>query len=879
MINNTRLLISINENNILLKETEVDFHQDSDLAPRIIKRLFNLSTFENAIGDYTLNLNLPKTNKNLQIFNYLGDAQTEDNFFSLRKYNAKIQVNYIDILVGVLTVDSITNDDYSCTIIGHNINFVTLFGDRNLRQLKNMPIIRYSGLLGTNGLINGTNIWPQNIANSITLSEIWRTDESSGLGIQFPLVAYANFGSDYITQPPTLNPFSAAFTTSNSIGIKLTAFIERTEKFPWDQFEFHPAGYLKTVFKKIFEEQNYKVAGDFIDDPETDNILLPYTDSSSDDPLWNWGLLGQCDAKNNGYSFASFPGALNDWYNTYVDSYQIGDYNSVSKTTIYYDVNDIWTEKSINPDTPHIISEDIIKDYSFHYRLNQGSYLAPIQANYKLIFFAAFGSFIKRYVYLGNQFQAPQVIIPADIPILRLIIWISNNYFDSTKLSITDRNLLIQGIIPTTEAVFISNNLCNNANPISTPAFPNAGTISEWAYDIIWNILPINETINISMESGQILSYFWITNDGTIPNQTTGADPLTIDTLISINTQEFIINSIIVPTTNIDKNSIENITSTALSAIDLNTAVTLPDISIKNFVSSIIKMFNLFYVMDEVNKIIIFNYHGSYFFPNSTALDWSNKCSIKEATITASNNYKLINFKFTEQSNEFITNAFKDNYIYNSQSNYYYDNFNIDIIWAMTYNRTYMYLFRNNSNIDNFNISIPTLNSSEDYIKPLGQLSSGEQSIRFNYTPRLLKWDGYVENGKNGQFFIGRTGGPDGINLNINTGPIYNLNDLSINFGLNFRYPKASIIPWLHWQDKSSIDLGLFSRFYANQVKSNEKSIIFTLPVMLTPDDINSLDFRRPIIINHQLYIIQSIDDYNPVINTPTKVTFYKKLF
>ena len=56
----------------------------------------------------------------------------------------------------------------------------------------------------------------------------------------------------------------------------------------------------------------------------------------------------------------------------------------------------------------------------------------------------------------------------------------------------------------------------------------------------------------------------------------------------------------------------------------------------------------------------------------------------------------------------------------------------------------------------------------------------------------------------------------------------------------------------------------------------NKKTNI-SLDCYLTARDIANIDIRRPVKIGNQLFIISSINEYNPVELTTTKINLYKK--
>ena len=92
---------------LFVNDVEVDYFYQQDLSVKVFKRYFDVNNLSNRSGDYTLNLKLPKTDRNFRLFNYIGDIQSRDNFFSQQSYTARLVADSSVILKGTLFVDTI----------------------------------------------------------------------------------------------------------------------------------------------------------------------------------------------------------------------------------------------------------------------------------------------------------------------------------------------------------------------------------------------------------------------------------------------------------------------------------------------------------------------------------------------------------------------------------------------------------------------------------------------------------------------------------------------------------------------------------------------------------------------------------------------------
>lgn len=86
---------------------------------------------------------------------------------------------------------------------------------------------------------------------------------------------------------------------------------------------------------------------------------------------------------------------------------------------------------------------------------------------------------------------------------------------------------------------------------------------------------------------------------------------------------------------------------------------------------------------------------------------------------------------------------------------------------------------------------------------------------------------------------------------------------------LVFGEPKVSYFPQTTWTDNN-----LFNKYHRTTFEeiSNKNSKILVGQFYLTPSDIAKLDFRDRIEVDGQLFRINKVENYNPAVNTTTKV-------
>lgn len=287
-----------------------------------------------------------------------------------------------------------------------------------------------------------------------------------------------------------------------------------------------------------------------------------------------------------------------------------------------------------------------------------------------------------------------------------------------------------------------------------------------------------------------------------------------------------------------------------------NLALALPDVNQSDFLKSIIKLFNLYFLVDERNKVIYFEPWNTFYQDRFNAIDITNKVDVNSIVIEQIETPLSYQFKWEEDSSDFLLTNSVTNYNYTHTTvNPTSSDKEITVLFAPTVNETY-YLSTNIGTYTNPEydlsastlIQIPVL-ANEDAIKSV-QTGLDYVEWEYDYTPRLLKLDGFYE-------FTGSTKFP------FRSGSEIKYVD---------KWPKATFPDSLNWSN-------LFDEFYENEIRELERSELLTCDVLLSYQDYINLTPNRLIKIKQNYYRLIKIEGFTPTKNELTKMVMQRVIY
>ena len=253
---------------IYINNKLVDRPQDSDIGLRLQRFVYNDYNITQRGGDYSLSVVLPATKTNAQIFG------PKDQFYQYRKFGetkdfaARIVESGQTLLEGTFRLTGVTRDGYKGDFAAMNVDW--------LRKLEGLRLTRL-------GYVNDQPTWTvpftgMNDANSY--------NENYDKDIVFPDISYNNvpvtdylfysyadvFGPDALDLPNDM-PARNAFWSWR--------FGSTFEDFP-------PAVKLESIMRRIGSEIGYDIKGDIFRQNDFGKLILPYV---GDGYVWNWATL------------------------------------------------------------------------------------------------------------------------------------------------------------------------------------------------------------------------------------------------------------------------------------------------------------------------------------------------------------------------------------------------------------------------------------------------------------------------------------------------------------------------------------------------------------------------------------------------------------
>lgn len=284
----------------------VDYYNTRDFKLKLDRFVAELTEPSKRTAVVSTTIKLPNTARNKRFFGHLETPAGINKFRSAEPYVVDLYVDGEPVLLnGKLNVKSVGALEIECFISDSTVGVFDILKERTLRDIESLQPVPFDGMK----TVLEINAQPD--FSDVTVYQ--HTDECP---IIFPLIAYQNFfiPNSYVprywigieTYQPLNNGFNAlgiydplpegreifdSQSYSLGYGGNTTTNVGLAGQSHLRFGNFPPAAYLVRVLKAIFADIGYGVAGSFVGSPEARRLILPYVGDRP--PVWNWSNL--CD--------------------------------------------------------------------------------------------------------------------------------------------------------------------------------------------------------------------------------------------------------------------------------------------------------------------------------------------------------------------------------------------------------------------------------------------------------------------------------------------------------------------------------------------------------------------------------------------------------
>ena len=306
------------------------------------------------------------------------------------------------------------------------------------------------------------------------------------------------------------------------------------------------------------------------------------------------------------------------------------------------------------------------------------------------------------------------------------------------------------------------------------------------------------------------------------------------------------------------ENSVVNSGLVSGNTVDYNQAIP-PNIKQKDFLTSLIKMFNLYVDVDKDNDKKLIIEPRDDFYSSGSIKDWSYKLDISrdlEYTPLGDLNFRRLKYQYkkdTDKYNKLYEDTWKEvygEYIHDTGNEFYTNESKTEVIFSPT--------------------PICDDVSSNRVVPRLWKEESGGVIKPSQFNLRILYWGGLLSTNVD---WIHTARGAADVSRSTYPYAGHVDNPVTPTLDLSFGVPKE-----IYYYTNQYTDNNLFNRYHKKFIEeiTNKDSKVVVGYFHLTPLDILLLDFRDEFYFDNQRFRLNKIYDYNPIVNEITKCEFIK---
>lgn len=883
-----------------LNNTQVDILNPKDLGIRLQRFAQSPDNLAIKGADYSTSISLPKTKNNNRFFLNKGLLGSLNKFNAISDYIAEIFVDGQRIIFGTFRLTAINKNDYVGEVKSYAADWIGLLDSLNLNEL---------------GYVDGVPTWFTDF-NGATSIDSYNSQPIGNQPIVFPTIVYNNtplidyfgltpqeiFGRYDLSDCTQLMP---PFDYPNDLPL-------RNGYFGWRDgltFEdFPPAIHYKTLLYKCFEEIGWNVKGQIFNEEWFNALIMPFVGSEY---KYNYKTLAYLftDVVEHFESAVSPP-----FFGDYENYTQVPNVAPTGRLDFHCPNIGYWDDISTRVDSISNFKKYLVTDNTVG-TLKGGGYVAPASGKYRIrvksfydkelvpdgvggaASIDTFGNGVANYgwddnvlVILRRDTDGETVFNYLDIVDNETDFRASVGYWmnQNTNLFIDEPNDVIAYISPKRVDAYGTSDLRAVGSPLSNNE--SVVNVLSSTHTIVSNTAALKSSnssceieIEIDLEKNERVNFHWISLINNF-----GAS---LNSISSSNTQ---LNNLV------SEIEIEYLCGFE----DIDIASNLPQISLKQFVSSFINQFNLRFNVFEDSKTVEFVLPDTFYTNTDQSYDITNIVDINSVEMTPLNIPKryIVGYE-NDDDDRFLSgenvicdlSTTKDvsnygNYLITGNDNIYAENVvEVKSIFSATkFTDGFMELMDvsnpgkvlgitanpypdcnglpNQINAywrfyggENLNYLLPSIQSQSSF----DQNTVGELEYEYNYTPRLL-------------YFLGTANNVFGTDVNYKI----KIDGRGPNDGAEFFAIQPSVCAFDTENNNPypslRYDTYLFDEYFENIVDYYNKSHILKLSIDLNVSDWRFLTPNRLVKFNDIVYRLLEIQDYDPLELNLATITLMK---
>lgn len=834
-------------------------YQDREDFGLLFRKTVN-SSLTSRSDTVSFTTNFPATQNNLSILGLNFNLDNYQKFYKDAPFRVEILVNSVSLVTGILIVQKYSKEVIQGLIIGDGISQASLIQNKSIQDLN----------LETMPFLGGIDILESQ-------NEQTTNPDTHRLNNNFvqPLLSY---GTYFVPNRMAKGHFIDA--TNYTTLVETDETVGRNEIPAFTFEDMPPSVYYVNVFKQIFADIGYNVQGSQINSDEVKELIIPCL--GRDEIIYNWNTIGGFELSVN---------------QTFANTFPVN-----SRTGAGYTLNDVVVSLPINctyrtiqqqgnPLTPTPPFEDFIhlnNNYGLTHTYpfltgNPNNQIEPYQVC------PTDGT----YRQTIDLFRYQQIVSgsPRAVPSLAFV-----RFNESDPQQSVD---MMYGTLYTNAFPLIVNNapcrilpdngvddtgLANGFN--LKQMYPNSSTDN---FIFIYHLVEVSIVGGLStiqpMFSGEFRA-----NKGDrfklimFSEQVTGSPDFHSITWFPNSFSVECIDADIYPD--------------GYDGVELNPAINLPDISQTDFVKDAITRYNLYFVVNEQDRTIMFESWNDFYVGNPYKLQGKFiEASQKEVP-------ERQDFKFKYDSQDFLTATNTDqNFTKRSEMRYVGDIEEVTTIQSKTEMQAYtpinkypippatiltladfqsndITMWRQKGNP----ILIPQISDKEHYNSVQSDLIVGNDLIQpfetqdFNYAPRLLRLTTPYEINDTKPNHHGIP-----IRYQYQNNPVVSPPQRYLKFDYSTRAGNSQIVgapyPKITAATNTNLDQTyLYNTYYDGLITEYQATEIVTFSVYIDYLDFVQLKTNRLIDIDGIPYRIVDFQPYNPISPKPIKITLQKVL-